>query len=48
MQEIDGGVEIAAMDPVASMRAIENSKLGDIANEIQGKLRSAVDRVKDE
>ena len=48
VQEIDGGVEIAAVDPVASMQAIQNPKLGDIANEIQGKLRSAVDRVKDE
>ncbi len=37
-----GEVEIAAVDPVASMQAIENPNLAAIAGEVQGQLREAV------
>ena len=37
--------EIAAIDPVASMMAVENSDLGQIASEIQQRLKNAVERV---
>ncbi|HUX11916.1 MAG TPA: DUF302 domain-containing protein [Spirochaetia bacterium] len=40
---IDGKVEIAAVDPVASMQAIENQGLADIAGEIRGKLQRTVE-----
>jgi uncharacterized protein (DUF302 family) len=44
VQERDGGgVEVAAVDPVASMAAIENPELGSIAMEIQAKLKRMVD-----
>ena len=35
VQEKENGVEIAAVDPVASMQAIDNPKLGEIAGEIR-------------
>jgi uncharacterized protein (DUF302 family) len=35
-------IEIAAVDPVASMQAIENAQLADIAHEIQRKLAKVV------
>lgn len=41
----DGAVEIAAIDPVASMKAIENPALGEIAETIGQKLKAIVQRV---
>lgn len=46
VQEIsDGRVEIAAIDPVASMQAIENPALKEIASAISNKLKAVIDRV---
>lgn len=46
VQEIaDGDVEVAAVDPVASMRAIENPGLYDIAIQVQEKLRGVVENL---
>ncbi len=43
VQEIsEGEVEIAAVDPVASMKAIENPALLEIANQVQEKLRKVI------
>lgn len=42
VQEVEGGVEVAAVDPMASMAAIENSGLADVASEVQGKLRDVI------
>jgi uncharacterized protein (DUF302 family) len=41
----DTQTEIAAVDPVASMMAIENPKLGKMAMEVQQKLKNVIDRV---
>ena len=41
----EGQTEIAAVDPVASMSAVENDRLGEIAADIRDRLRKAVDRV---
>ena len=38
----DGSVEVSAVDPVASMQAVENEKLGAIAGEVKDKLRAAI------
>lgn len=43
VQEIsEGEVEIAAVDPVASMKAVENPALLEIANQVQEKLRKVI------
>ena len=39
----DGDVEVAAIDPLASMQAVQNPALEDIANQVQAKLKSVVD-----
>lgn len=39
----DGRVEIAAVDPVASMQAIENPELGKVAEQVQAKLRHVIE-----
>jgi hypothetical protein len=38
----DGKVEVAAVDPVASMMAVENSNLNVIAEEIKTLLEKAI------
>lgn len=43
VQEVAGGMsEVAAIDPVASMQAIENPRLKAAAEEVREKLRKAV------
>jgi uncharacterized protein (DUF302 family) len=42
-QHTDGTVEVSAIDPIASMQAIENSNLGEVAVEVQKKLREVID-----
>lgn len=41
----DGQIEIAAIDPISSMQAIENANLGDIAREVQLKLKRVIENV---
>ncbi len=41
----EGEVEVAAVDPIASMKAVENVNLYDIANQVQEKLKSVVDKI---
>ena len=41
----DGKVEVSAVDPVASMQAIDNPSLGDIANEVREKLKKVIDNI---
>ena len=46
VQEIsDGKVEVTAIDPLASMQAVENPALKTIAAEISGKLKKVIERV---
>ncbi len=42
-QHEDGRVEVSAIDPVASMQAVENPALGEIAPEIRDKLKAVVE-----
>ena len=35
----EGDIEVAAIDPIASMQAVQNPQLEDIANQVQAKLR---------
>jgi uncharacterized protein (DUF302 family) len=44
-QRADGKVEISAVDPVASMQAIENPALTDTAAKVQLMLRQVVDDI---
>jgi len=45
VQEIsDGRVEVAAIDPAASMQAVENPALKEIASEIRNKLKTVIDK----
>ena len=37
-----GGVEVSAVDPVASMQAIDNRALGEVASEVQARLKKVI------
>ncbi len=41
-EKIKGQVEVSAVDPVASMQAIENEKLAEIALEIRDRLQKII------
>lgn len=41
----DGKVEVSAVDPIASMQAIQNAELEDIANQAQAKLKKVIDKL---
>jgi uncharacterized protein (DUF302 family) len=44
VQEHDKGkVEVAAIDPMASMQAVDNPELGGVAEEVQAKLKRVID-----
>jgi uncharacterized protein (DUF302 family) len=46
VQEIPGvGVEIAAIDPIASMQAVKNPKLEEIAGQVRDKLRNVIEKL---
>jgi uncharacterized protein (DUF302 family) len=40
-----GQVEVAVIDPIASMQAVENPKLGGLALEVQTKLKRVVENL---
>jgi uncharacterized protein (DUF302 family) len=44
-EHAEGKIEVAAIDPVASMMAIENSKLRAVAEQVQMKLKRVIDNL---
>lgn len=42
-----GSIEVAAIDPVASMAAIENDALKEAAQRVRDKLQTAIDALRD-
>ena len=40
-----GETVVAAVDPIASMQAVENPALGEVAQTIQAKLKAVIERV---
>jgi uncharacterized protein (DUF302 family) len=42
LRELDGGVEVSAIDPVASMQAIENPQLTRVAGQVRDMLAGVV------
>ncbi len=42
LREVDGGVEVSAIDPVASMQAIDNPELHAVADQVRDLLAAVV------
>ena len=45
VQEKSGGIEVSVVDPVASMQAIENEALAEVANEVRQRLQAVLTRL---
>lgn len=46
LQQVDAArTEVAAVDPVASMTAVENEALGPIAGQVRDRLRQVIERI---
>ena len=45
LRAVEGGVEVSAIDPVASMAAIDNATLNEVAGQVRGLLASAVEAI---
>ena len=45
LREVEGGVEVSAIDPVASMQAIDNAELTAVAGQVRDLLAKAVDAI---
>ncbi len=45
LREVDGGVEVSAIDPVASMQAIDNPVLHAVAGQVRDLLATAVEAI---
>ncbi|RMG53593.1 MAG: DUF302 domain-containing protein [Gammaproteobacteria bacterium] len=44
VQELEPGrVQVSAIDPIASMQAVDNPALGEVATQVQAKLRKVID-----
>lgn len=44
-EDKNGNVKVSAVDPVASMMAIENDTLGDVAMQVREKLNRVIDHL---
>lgn len=44
-QHTGGNVEVSAVDPIASMQAIENPKLRDVAEQVRAKLKRVIENL---
>jgi uncharacterized protein (DUF302 family) len=44
-ERTDGKIEVSAVDPVASMQAIDNVTLGEVARVIQQKLKIVINNI---
>ncbi len=43
VQQVENGVEVSAVDPIASMQGVGNQDLESIASEVQAKLKAVID-----
>ncbi len=41
----DGAVEVSAIDPVASMAAVDNPRLQEIAGQVRDKMKAVIERL---
>lgn len=45
VQETEQGIQVSAVDPVASMMAVHNNELAAIANEVREKLKRVIENL---
>ena len=45
LREVEGGIQVSAVDPVASMQAIDNDELHTVADQVRGMLSAVVEEI---
>ncbi len=45
LRKVDGGVQVSAIDPAASMQAIDNAELRSVADQVRGMLADVVESI---
>jgi len=45
VRSVEDGVEVSAIDPLASMAAVENPKLGEVATSVRSMLQTVVENI---
>jgi uncharacterized protein (DUF302 family) len=45
LREVEGGVEVSAIDPLASMAGIDNDDLKAVAGQVRGMMEAVVDAI---
>lgn len=45
LREVEGGIEVSAIDPLASMQAIENDELKSVAGQVRDMLAEIVEEI---
>ena len=45
LRAVEGGVQVSAVDPVASMQAIDNDELHSVAGQVRGMLSAVVNDI---
>jgi uncharacterized protein (DUF302 family) len=45
IEQGENEIEVSAVDPIASMEAVKNPQLADVANTIRNKLKKAIDNL---
>lgn len=45
LRSVEGGIEVSAVDPVASMSGIANAELSQVAEQVKGMLAEVVDAI---
>jgi len=45
VQETPEGIEVSAVDPIVSMAAVDNPNLGDVAKQVQTKLKKVIENL---
>ncbi len=45
LRQVDGGVQVSAIDPAASMQAIDNAELRSVADQVRGMLADVVESI---
>ena len=45
LREVEGGIEVSAVDPVASMQAIDNEDLHNVAGQVRDMLSDVVNAI---
>ena len=45
LRDVEGGVEVSAIDPVSSMQAIDNPELHAVAGQVRDLLKKAVEAI---